>query len=213
MPGEMSFEFRFGKGGLKPREPRDGETPFDVVVIADLAGAAPPDRPFGPLRAVDAETFDEVFAATAPRLRLEDQVDLTLRSDGDFHPDRLLESLPALRALKSLGEVASDPASFPKDGGSTFERLLGESAAGCAPSAQERGIEAFIRGVVSKHLVPGSDPRQQEVQRALEAATAERLRGVLRQESFRRLEGSWAAVRRLAHRFDVGGCARLHVID
>jgi predicted component of type VI protein secretion system len=219
MPGEINFEFRFGKGGSKRPAPGGGQIPFDIVVIADLAGPTAPNRPLGPLRAVDAETFDDVFAATAPKLRIEGvgdgggALDLPLRSDGEFHPDRLLDALPALRALRSLGAAASDPTNFPKDEASSFERLLGGTPAGRTPSPEARGVDAFIRGVIAPHLVPGSDPRQQEVLRALELATADRLRAVLRQESVQRLEGTWAGVRRLAHRIETGGPVRLHLID
>jgi type VI secretion system protein ImpC len=218
MPGEINFEFRFAKGSKRPA-PGGGDTPFDIVVIADLAGAAASERPFGPLRAIDAETFDDVFAAIAPRLRIEGAgdgggaLDLPLGSDGDFHPDRLLEALPALRALQSLGTAASDPSNFPKDEGSSFERLLGGTPAGKGPSPEVRGVDDFIRGVVAPHLVPGTDPRQKEILRALELATADRLRTVLRQEAFQRLEGTWAGVRRLAHRVEIGGPVRLHLID
>ncbi len=218
MPGEINFEFRFGKGPKRPA-PGDAETPFDIVVIADLAGPVAPDRPFGPLRAIDAETFDDVFAAIAPRLPIEGvgdgggALELPLRSDGDLHPDRLLDALPALRALRSLGAAALDPANFPKDEASSFERLLGGTPTGRAPSPEAAGVDAFIRGVVAPHLVPGSDPRQQEVLRALELATADRLRAVLRQEAVQRLEGTWAGVRRLAHRIETGGPVRLHLID
>src|SRR5262249_17449639 len=97
---------------------------------------------------------------------LDDAIDLPLGSDGDFHPDRLLASLPPLRALVSLGEAASE--------GSAFERLLGGSPAGRAPSPGARGIDAFSREVVGKHLVPVTSPRPGERARAGGGAGGER---------------------------------------
>lgn len=224
MSGHLDFEMRWGPGRPRPRASDSGGA-LDVVVVAELGGET------GTLRRVDAETFDDVFARIGPRVDLagagEDggTVSYAPSAYGGFHADRLLEGVPALAALRRLAGAAADPAMFaegsrvqapgasepPDSEGALLERLMGARP----PAAGPRGaspLDAFIRGIVTPHLTPGPTPRQREVQDAIASATAGRLRDVLRQKDFRRLEAAWTGVRRLAFRLEADGAVRLHVV-
>lgn len=224
MSGHLDFEMRWGPGRPRPREAEPGRA-LDMVVIADLGGQT------GTLRRVDAETFDDVFASVGPRVGLAGAGEdggtfaYAASSYGGFHADRLLESVPALAALRRLAAAAEDPAMFaegsraqapaasepPDSEEALLERLMGARP----PAAGPRGaspLDAFIRGIVTPHLTPGPTPRQREVQDAIATATAGRLRDILRQEGFRRLEATWTGVRRLAFRLEADGAVRLHIL-
>ena len=89
------------------------ELPFIVGVIGDFSGdPTQPLRPFGERKfiQIDRDNFDEVMRRLAPGLKLK--VENTLAGDGssmavdlgfngieDFEPGRVIEQVPALRAL------------------------------------------------------------------------------------------------------------------
>lgn len=89
------------------------ELPFVVGVIGDFSGdPTQPLRPFGERKFVqiDRDNFDEVMQRLAPglQLRVENKlagdgsdmaVDLRFNGIDDFEPGRVLEQVPALRAL------------------------------------------------------------------------------------------------------------------
>ena len=194
------------------------QTPFDVVVIAPLRGSAA-GRPSWDPTFIDTERFDEVFSQIAPRVSLADAgegggaLDWVPRRFDDLHPDRLVEELPAIRALRILRLAAEDPTVFSADAGgngSPFERLIGGGHV-TAPEAQRGGLEAFVRAVVSPHLVPDRDPRQDELLEALDSAARKSLRKVLRGTEFQVLEAAWNGVRRVVTHADPGG-GRVFVI-
>jgi type VI secretion system protein ImpB len=89
------------------------ELPFAVGVIGDFSGdPTQPLRPFGERKFVqiDRDNFDEVLQRLAPGLKLKVEntlagdgsqmaVDLQFNSIEDFEPGRVLDQVPALRAL------------------------------------------------------------------------------------------------------------------
>ncbi|GAJ30079.1 type VI secretion system contractile sheath small subunit [Acidomonas methanolica] len=89
------------------------ELPFVVGVIGDFSGDPTiPLRPFAERRfiQIDRDNFDEVMQRMAPGLKLKvantlkggDEtmaVDLAFNSIEDFEPQRIVEQVPALKAL------------------------------------------------------------------------------------------------------------------
>ena len=89
------------------------ELPFVVGVLGDFSGdPAPPLRPLGERKFVqiDRDNFDEVMQRLAPGLKLnvdnklgaDDSnmaINLQFNSIEDFEPGRVLDQVPALRAL------------------------------------------------------------------------------------------------------------------
>ena len=89
------------------------ELPFVVGVVGDFSGdPTQPLRPFGERKFVqiDRDNFADVMQRFAPGLKLRVEntlagdggsmpVDLTFNSIEDFEPGRILDQVPALRAL------------------------------------------------------------------------------------------------------------------
>lgn len=89
------------------------ELPFVVGVVGDFSGdPTQPLRPFGERKFVqiDRDNFDEVMQRLAPGLKLKVEnklagdgstmaVDLRFNGIDDFEPGRVLDQVPALRAL------------------------------------------------------------------------------------------------------------------
>ena len=89
------------------------ELPFVVGVVGDFSGdPTQPLRPFADRRfiQIDRDNFDEVMQRMAPGLRLtvpntlvggdkEMSVELAFNSIDDFEPGRVVEQVPALKAL------------------------------------------------------------------------------------------------------------------
>ena len=89
------------------------ELPFVVGVIGDFSGdPTQPLRPFGERKfiQIDRDNFDEVVQRLAPGLKLKVEnklagdgsmlaVDLRFNGLADFEPGRILDQVPALRAL------------------------------------------------------------------------------------------------------------------
>jgi type VI secretion system protein ImpB len=89
------------------------ELPFVVGVMGDFSGdPSQPLRPFAERKfiQIDRDNFDEVMARLAPGLKLKVDnklseaggvmaVDLRFDSIEDFEPGRVLDQVPALRAL------------------------------------------------------------------------------------------------------------------
>nr|WP_321983233.1 type VI secretion system contractile sheath small subunit [uncultured Lichenicoccus sp.] len=89
------------------------ELPFVVGVMGDFSGD--PTQPLKPLSErkfvqIDRDNFNDVMARIGPGLKLkventlkgdgsEIAVDLTFRSMEDFEPGRIVEQVPALKAL------------------------------------------------------------------------------------------------------------------
>ncbi len=89
------------------------EIPFTVGVLADLSGK--PDEPLPKVKdrkfvEIDRDNFDQVLAATKPRLayRVENKltggdtkmaVELRFKSLDDFHPEQVAQQVEPLRKL------------------------------------------------------------------------------------------------------------------
>lgn len=237
MPGRMNFEFRWSRpDAARPRRD-DPEAPFDVVVLGDFEGASVgtrsrvPDVGARPLWRVDAETFTTVMGRVGPKVTVEGG-ELVPTDLEHFHPDHLLQALPALAKILALRDAARDPKTFAsvaeelgappaapapvpsapaENDGATLERLLGRAPAPPPPGSSF--VDRLVRDAVAPHIVPKADPRQADVVAAVESALATSLRAALRDPAVRRLEASWRGLHRLAHRIDVGGPVRLHVVQ
>jgi type VI secretion system protein ImpB len=92
------------------------ELPFVVGVMGDFVGDPDPDDPPKPLSErkfieIDRDKFNDVMARLKPRLELkvpdtisgdkdaEFKVELGFQSLSDFHPDQLVQNVPALKKL------------------------------------------------------------------------------------------------------------------
>lgn len=220
MSNPLQFSVEFGKSAPGQR-PGPG-APLRILFMTDLGDGcrSRKDRTAEtrPIRAVDIDGFEAMFATERPVVQLPDG-DLTLHEIDDLHPDRLCRNLSALRNLSELRGRLQTPASFehaaqevrsilqadvkatPPDPATesdadTLSRLFGATAeppaASFAPaSASEGFLTGLLRDAVAEHIVPDSDPRAEQYVAAIDAAATVQLRAILHDPAFQAVEAAW----------------------
>ena len=107
------------EGTLTLESPVSGqvvEPPFQLLVIADLAGDGERGE-FGDRRIleIDRDNFDEVLATIRPTAGVEidgEKQVIDLESLDDFHPDALFQRLPLFGELRDVRKRLKDPDTF-----------------------------------------------------------------------------------------------------
>ena len=108
-PGNISFDISFKKA--PSREPVDEDTPLRIAVLGGFSGNVDAHAPRPAY--VDVDNFDTVCAGFHAALRVADgggEIELRFQHLDDFHPDRLLQKIPALAKLVELRARVADPA-------------------------------------------------------------------------------------------------------
>lgn len=145
--------------------PLAADTPFHILILGDFAGrGAESSRPGLSERVpheVDRDELDAVMRRIVPT------VELGTRGAGsnrvgfhgleDFHPDRLCERVPHLKALVSLRARLADPSTFRR----AYEEIEAERPAGPGESeagtpAEEAAPSAAAGGSLLDAIVSGS---------------------------------------------------------
>lgn len=156
----------------------------------------------------------------------------------DFLPDRLYRKPELFEAVAGLRTRLDDPASFdqaaaqlgaglapPRAGtaatahqaDSPFAQLLGgdmrrPAVAHAAPTASDQdGLAAFVRSVVGPITV--ADPRRAHAVAALDALSGERMRALLHDPAFRRLEAAWRSLALLITSVQLDEQLQVHLLD
>jgi hypothetical protein len=191
---------------------------------------------------VDIDNLDAVFSRLAPVATIAGLQDgagaplrIALDAIDDFSADAVLARLPAeAMARLAAARRASAPAPAPapsapaaasdEDAGATLRRLLGGSVAADSPArsapapatpaaAAGEAIDRFIRqlaGGAASTTASAPAPAAPQVHEG--AAVV--LREVLRDPSWRGLEGAWRAVDRFVRELDMAdGRVRLELVD
>jgi type VI secretion system protein ImpC len=236
------------------REDDDAERKLIIGVLADfaaLAGAASPwlGVPLARRRfiEIDRDNFDEVLARCGVRWegRLKEpagaaKVDLVFRSMEDFHPDRIVQQIPELRALQGLLADLEDPARY----GEVAARL--ERWTGCAeepreekstaPSSQEQppgpaekaglldailerqaprrtpgsDLDRLVRDIVAPHAIHTDARRQEKLAAAIQGALSEQVSLLLHEPAWLSLEAQWRGLQFLVNA--AGADTRVRII-
>lgn len=207
MPATTGFEFSFGRAG----QARDPEAPMRLLVLGDFRGEAAADRPplaERPTIRVDLDNFDGVLARLAPQVSTQ-AGPIRIASLEDLHPDSLFRTMGLFGALR---EARSRPA--PTGADSPLAALLGGAPAGAAPrKAPQEGIEALLHRVVAPHIVPDTRAQTQAYLRAIDAAVAEQMRGVLHAPAFQSVEAAWRGLWWLISQLELDEDLQVHVFD
>ena len=156
---------------------------------------------------VDLDTFDDVFARLAPRLRTPEG-DITFTQLDDFHPDRLYARLGVFATLR---DARANP---PAEHDELLGRLLGQASppdAASLPPAS--GLDALIRQVVAPHVVKDTSAQTQAHLSAVDAAIAEQMRRLLHDPAFQALEAAWRGVHWLLSNLELDENLQLHLFD
>jgi type VI secretion system protein ImpC len=228
--GTIDFDFGFSRS--RPAKRVDDEQPFRILVFADLGGGG--RVPFDQRRpvAIDLDNFDRVFAKIAPSLAVELEgapVAIGFSGIDDFHPDRLFQHLQPFAALRRLREELADARSFQRAAAAfgyqapvpaeqaaagaadDIERLLGRKPAPPAPGGFD--VQAWMRGILSPHLLPDIRMEQRQYLAAADAALAQQMRGLLHHPAFQALEAAWRGVARLVQETELDETLQLWVLD
>ncbi len=233
----LSVDPRAREGGASPAE----TPPFCVVVLGDFSGRGSGSRaastPLAARRPFPVRNVEDVLERLHPALELELEgpggVRIEVRELEDLHPDRLVETLPHLRALVAAIEpaVAAHRASGPGvgQGGSAAGRPAGASAPSAGlldeivestPRAPDRptggalpDLEPWIRSVVSGHLVRQDTADQEALRATLRREAADQVLRVLHAPEVRAYEGLLRSLLLLLSSADPSTGVRVHVLD
>jgi type VI secretion system protein ImpC len=205
---------------------------FVIAVVGSLSGGAGASPPRA--RDVDRDDFDDVLRALAPRAELDlpSCRDVAFSAWEDFRPDGLVERVPALRELLASRDTPGDAARFAAQGASPAPAPAARPA---APPADEAALldellearptsppeDASPLGAVDRRIreiVEASVDRTDHAARdrwrtRVDAELSARVREILRHPDFRRLEASWASLRRLVRGAETGEELRIRVVD
>jgi type VI secretion system protein ImpC len=189
---------------------------------------------------VDVDSLDAVMARLAPALTHAADgapVEIGFTELDDFHPDRLYAQSGLFDDLQGLRERLSDPAQFarakaeftgaaaksePESDAATLARLLGREAAPAssasasapaAPPGVQAAVEALVRSAMAADAVSSPAPEQTQYLSGVDAAIAERMRGLLHAPAFQALEAAWRTVQLLVSRLELDGGIELYLFD
>lgn len=239
--GRLDFEFQFAKAeGVRRRASAD--QPLRILVLADLCGNTERARPLAARTpfSIDVDNAERVLARLAPRLSLvletpegtEETVELAFRQIDDFHPDALFRHADAFSGMRQLREELADPASFARaaaalgvpsaaaqpshadaeSNADTIERLLGRAPS--LPVSRSPGVvDHLLHEAVASHVVQDHSAAQANALAVLDALIAQRMRRILQQPAFQRMEAAWRAVWRLATELETGDALQISVLD
>lgn len=213
--------------------------PFKLLFVADLSGRASQDindhvaLAARPIRRIDKDTLDEVFAKFGVKLQFAfDESPVCFDDIDALHPDHLVEHLAIFARYRQLKSQLKKP-----DGVSFVAEALGLEEAKALPSTDQSPIDgqlldsvlnesaigpqaggafdvkALIHSAVAPYIVNKPDPRVDTLKTLLDSAMSDTLRGVLHTKAFRQLESAWRAIDFLNRRVDTDRVCHLHVMD
>ena len=240
-PGHVSFDISFKK--TAPPTPADEDAPLRIAILGHFSGRADAagSRPL----LVDCDNFDSVCAQFAASLHLPAcaagtaEIDLAFKHLDDFHPDQLLNSVPALVTLADLRARLLYPASteaavaelrgifktgMPASASITagapqqesasdmVARLLGRPVTGpSAPAGPKSIVDQLIKQAVAPSTAPPPSPDQASLLATLDSEISARLRRILHRSDFQALESTWRGLDFLVR--EAGENVKLHAID
>ena len=228
MPARLEFDLSMGRrpASFRAAKPRRGDEPMRLLVIGDLAGARADREPLAarPTHRVDLDNLEATLQRIAPAVHCTvggAEVAFAPRSLDDFHPDRLLQTVPLLQAAWKARERLADPAQFGQAAQDLLGGLIGRPAAaapavtppGAAPRTAADAVQALIRDAVAAHIVPDAPPQQAALVAAAEDALARQLQELLHAPAFQALESTWRGVNWLVSNLELDESLQLHLFD
>jgi len=139
--------------------------------------------------------------------------------------EELLHPASFARAAAALGMAAGGgrsvdstsaltPASPEESNAATIERLLGRAPSQPVPPSQNI-VDHLLRKAVAPHVVPTDSVTQTQAQAIIliDALIAGRMRQILRDPAFQRLEATWRSVWKLATELETGAALQISLLD
>ncbi len=122
-------------------------------------------------------------------------------------------------AAPAPAHAAATPAAA-EDDASTMARLLGGSMTPGKPApvaspgnAAARGIQSFMAGLISEHVLPDAPPDQKLYIASVDEGITAQMRGLLHAPAFQALEGLWRGVRWMVSELELGEELQLRLLD
>lgn len=238
----------------------DPDRKFIVVVIADLQGSAETDPRATPmplyqrrLLEVDRDNLDEAMKRLAVRWRgrlpgpaggdeAGISLDLSFRGIDDFHPDSIVQRVPALQRLHGLLRRLRDPdgmdeaeaelrkwVALPEAHGEPPQARAPETAAPAsgglldsileqtraAPEPARRAdpeLQRFVREIVAPHLVRIDSARQGALRSALDGLLSWQVNAILHDPAYQALEGAWRSLYWLVRNVETDSALKIRAV-
>lgn len=214
------------------------DSTFRVLILGDFGGTGAQRQPLAErvVHRIDRDGLDSAIAAIAPTLAVTLDEEATpeaivFRELDDFHPDRLLVSVPALARLRELratiesrpDAVRTEPptgsSSAAADNRSLLDRILeaepGETPTTPPPPTATAGddLSAFVRRAVRPHVAREVDPQQRALVAQVDGVLAATLRVLLHDPAFQALESLWRSTEAFLRRCDAGESTVIGLLD
>src|SRR6266542_6125304 len=163
---------------------------------------------------------------------------LVLRQIDSFHPDEILKQIEPLRTLVELRRALENPAKFSAAAGEIQKRVKTSARPAEAPGTQtpsnllqtileaaspsaaatprkERpsDIERLVQTIVSPHAIRLDEEQQQQLIAAVDAVLGERLKAILHDAEFQRLEAAWRSLRFLVMNAETGSALKIYLLN
>lgn len=219
------------------------EAEFRILVIGDFsgaeAGAHGSDEPLDVRRPFLVESLDDALERIRPSVDLDPEGDavLVFESLDDFHPDRIIARLPALRALVDAIDEADDPPLGPSDpptpgpasavapsappGRSTeatpglLDEIVADEEERVTPRESEGVAElrSWIRDIVEPHVEKSPPSGGALGRERAEAEAAAAVRAVMQHPVVHELERAWLSLLHLLRSVAAVPEVRVHLFD
>jgi type VI secretion system protein ImpC len=157
----------------------------------------------------------------------------------DFHPDHLFESIGAFGSLRGLRRRLGNPTTFaaaaeevvnwakvrapetpspaleplPTDPAALLEQMLGLAPSPRPENSVATDINAYIRSVVDPYTLAAPDPRQGQLEAAVDEAVAGMMRGLLHHPAFQEVEATWRGLDLVVRRLETDRTLKVHILD
>lgn len=216
MATSLIFELGFA---LPEAEPAAPGQPFRILLLGDFSGGNNPQAlAQRPARRIDIDSFDAEMARLAPAIGATidgEPITVRPRELDDFHPDQLYQKSHAFTELRTQRDRLRNPATFAQ----AAQELTGLShaPAAAAASAQQAAaagsaLDRLVRQLVGQ-LPSGPDPRQADYVATADAVIGSRMRALLHNTAFQRVEAAWRGAHLLATSLELGDELHLHLLD
>ncbi|MRV71530.1 hypothetical protein GJ700_07310 [Duganella sp. FT92W] len=212
MAASLIFELGFALPDAQPAAPGQ---PFRILLLGDFSGTNKPQAlAQRAARRLDIDNFDRELARLAPAIGATvdgDAIAVEVRELDDFHPDQLYQKSHAFTDLRAQRERLRNPATFAQ----AAQDLTGQAHAPAAPAPQAAAhtpLDRLVRQLVGQ-LPSGPDPRQADYVAAADAVIASRMRALLHDPAFQRMEATWRGAHLLTTSLELGDELQLHVLD
>jgi type VI secretion system ImpC/EvpB family protein len=218
MSGGINFEFSFGQQSPSHQD-EDSQTRF--YCCGDFCGQTNSSPITDKIVKIDVDNFDAVMAKFSPTLILNSSLALVFKELDDFHPDRLVATVPEFVELRRLKRGLDNPQTAasvaaeiwqkyqPKTTESpdhaaltetesmtdTIERLLDRKTTLATPTSQSKNtVDSLLQQLIAPVIVADTLPEYQALSAFIDSMMADLMKTILHNPEFQALESIWRSV-------------------